>query len=417
VAIGVEGRPRVLAFAYAAEPGRGSEPGAGWGIVRAIARFADCVVLVGSEHIPAIRRWEAQHRPSGLSFVEVPEPQWGRYAKRHRATRFLVYLQWLRRAYDVGQRLHREAPFDLVHHITFAVYWLPTPAIRFGVPCVWGPVGGAVTTPRSLWPLLGWVGVFDEILDAVAVRTLALLPATRRTWRDSKVRLLQNEATAQRLPSGLHGSSVVLNHALLVEAPHATPHVCEPETRGKHVVTLGAIEARKGLSLVIRALAVTPPYVVLTVIGDGPERRRLERLARRLRVADRVSFVGWVPRGDAMRLLTSASAAVFAGLREEGGLALAEAMLLGVPVIVVANGGAATIAAHALDHTRVALIEPGNIDSATRRIGEAMTRFTRSPVAQSNRSPLLAQTEAQQMLVDAYAAALGTRNLARTSST
>lgn len=399
---GLVGRPRVLAFAYAAEPGRGSEPGAGWGIVRCIAQFADCVVLVGPEHIPGIRRWEAHHRCAGLAFVEVPEPRWGKYAKGHRSAHFPLYLEWLRRASQVGQQLHRQTPFDLVHHITFSVYWLPTPAVRFGVPCVWGPVGGAVTTPRSLWPLLGWPGIFDEVLDAVAVRACALLPATRRTWRASTVRLLQNEATARRIPSGLDGRTVVLNHALLVEAPQVTA----PATASSDVVALGAVEARKGLSLAIRALQFTSADVVLTVVGDGPERPRLERLARRLGVSDRVRFVGRVAREEAMRLLAGASAAVFTGLREEGGLALAEAMMTGVPVIVLANGGAATIAAQALDPTRIALIEPGSVGATARRMGEAMTCFSQASTAGSSRTALLAQEDAQRVLADAYVAAL-----------
>lgn len=398
-------RPRVLAFAYAAEPGRGSEPGAGWGVVRSLAQFADCVVLVGPEHVPAIRRWEQEHQPTGLSFIEVPEPRWAERARWHRTARFSLYLAWLRRAYHVGQQLHREAPFDVIHHITFATYWLPTPAVRFGVPCIWGPVGGAVTTPRSLWRLLGWSGVFDEILDALSVRTLARLPATRRTWRASTVRLLQNESTAKRLPRGLRGSSIVLNHALLVEPP-----CIHDATAGREIVALGVLESRKGFSLVIRALAFTPTDVVLTLVGDGPERRRLERLAQRLHVADRVNFVGWVAHDDAMRMLSSAAATVFAGLREEGGLALAEAMLIGVPVIVLANGGAATIAAQAVDKTRVALIEPGPVDSTARRMAEAMTHFSRAAATSSARTTLLSQEQARQMLFDAYAAALAPKS-------
>jgi hypothetical protein len=67
-------RPRVIVFAYACEPGRGSEPGAGWGLVRAVSEFADCVVLTAAEHLPGIRRWEAEAPGSSMSFVEVPEP-------------------------------------------------------------------------------------------------------------------------------------------------------------------------------------------------------------------------------------------------------------------------------------------------------------------------------------------------------
>ncbi|MEJ7810668.1 MAG: hypothetical protein WKG32_09700, partial [Gemmatimonadaceae bacterium] len=73
-------RPRALIVAYACEPGRGSEPGAGWGVVRAVSEFADCTVLVGPEHAAGIRRWEStQHtssRTRSLTFVTVPEPAW-----------------------------------------------------------------------------------------------------------------------------------------------------------------------------------------------------------------------------------------------------------------------------------------------------------------------------------------------------
>src|SRR5690349_6105169 len=119
-------RKRLLVFAYACEPGRGSEPGAGWGLVRALHAFADCVVLVGPEHVPAIRRWEHQHAACGLSFIEVPECRWTVSEPRHRFTRFVVYLDWLRRAHALGRTLHAQQPFDLVYHATYSAYWLPT---------------------------------------------------------------------------------------------------------------------------------------------------------------------------------------------------------------------------------------------------------------------------------------------------
>ena len=57
-----------------------------------------------------------------------------------------------------------------------------------------------------------------------------------------------------------------------------------------------------------------------------------------------------------------------------GGLALAEALLCGVPVIVLAHGGARTIASAALDPSRVTLVPPGPMPTVARQIGEAMTR-------------------------------------------
>jgi glycosyltransferase involved in cell wall biosynthesis len=213
-----------------------------------------------------------------------------------------------------------------------------------------------------------------ELLDWAAVRTLAWLPATRRTWRAATVRLIQNPATLARLPAKLQGVSRILNHALFaeVEAIHG-------RRPGSRVLFIGSLAPRKGVQLAVRALAHASEAVHLEIIGDGPERLKLQRLARRLGVADRVHFAGQVPREAVLRKLEAAAAVLFTGLREEGGMALAEAMFAGVPVIVLAHGGARTIAESALESSRVALIYPGGVAATVRSMGEAMTRFVRSP--------------------------------------
>lgn len=363
-------RPRLLVFAYACEPGRGSEPGAGWGVVRALAAFADCTVLVGPEHMPSIRRWQADEPSDGVEFVEVPEPSWAPAEPRHRLTRFLVYLAWIRRARAEGLRLHRQQPFTAVYHATYSVYWLPTPAARFDIPCIWGPVGGAVVTPPRLWRLLGWRGVLTELLDLVTVRALAALPGSRRTARSAVV-IVQNEETRARLPHATRSRAIVLNHAMFTELPRT-----QPMRRGSECLFVGALESRKGGRLALHALACAAPHVRLAIVGDGPDRRPLERLAARLGLADRVRFVGQVPRAEVMRFVGTAAAVVFTGLREEGGIALAEAMLAGAPVIVLAHGGARTVAAESCDSSRVVLIEPSDSATTARDLGDAMTRFS-----------------------------------------
>lgn len=406
----IEARPRVLIFAFACEPGRGSEPGAGWGVVRAVAEFAECVVLVGPEHRDGIARWRAEHAQggdTGITTVVVQDIPYPPPARRGRLGWLVAYLAWLARAHRVGRRLHAERAFDVVHHATYSTYWLPTPAPRFGVPSVWGPVGGAVATPPSLWPVLGWRGVPGEVLDLLGVRWFARLPVTRRTWNAVTVRLLQNEATLTRLPLAMRTGARVLNHALFTDMPD----VVRRPTTG-YLVALGALESRKGPSLALRGLAHAPSTVRLVVVGDGPERRSLERLAVTLGIDDRVEFAGRVPRHVGLEMLAGAAAAVYTGLREEGGLALAEAMLCGTPVIVLANGGAATIARAATDPARVALIEPADVDTTARRIGAAMARFSRQP--QNSTEPLLDRAAAVRQLREAFDEALASAGPAPT---
>lgn len=388
-------RPRVLVIAYACEPRRGSEPGAGWGLVSAVSEFADSVVLVGPAHAPAIAEWERSHANRHLRFVIVPEAAWPQPHNRGRISWFLAYLRWLGRAASEGKRLHAEQRFDAVFHATYSIYYLPTSAALLRLPFVWGPVGGAVTTPFRLWPLLGLRGIATELFDLVAVRALATLPATRRTWRRAGWRLVQNEATLARLPHRLQSQSSVLNHSLFTEVGPAIPR-----TSGGYLLSVAALEARKGVALVVAALARTPAEVRLVIVGDGPSRPALELLTRKLGVSERVEFRGVVPRAQVLDLMAGATAAVFAGLREEGGLALAEAMLLGVPVIVLAHGGARTIAESASDPSRVQLVEPGTIDDTTRRLAEAMTRSATMNL--DTRGPTLDQPAARRKLRDAF---------------
>ena len=389
---------RVLVVAYACEPGRGSEPGAGWGLVRAVRSFAECTVLVAPEHTAEIRRHDANHPDPGLSFVEVAEPRWARFAKWHRIPWFLAYLAWLRRARKVASELHERRPFEVAHHATYAAFWLPSPVTKIGIPSVWGPVGGAVRTPRRLWPLLGVRGVVTELVDWGAVWAGSLVPATRRTWRAASVLLLQNTETARRVERVQQVRSTLLNHALFTQVPPVAA------TRADYLLWAAPLESRKGPRLAVRALARTPEHVRLVMVGDGPERRAVERLAQRLDVAHRLELRGWVPRDEVLELMGGAAGVIFTGLREEGGLALAEAMLSGAPVIVLAHGGARTIAERAVDAGRVALIEPAGLSAAAQEMARAMTRFVDDPPGGSG--PLLDQEAARRELEAAFRSAL-----------
>ncbi len=313
-------------------------------------------------------------RSDSLEFIEVPEPGYVPRARRHRVLWFVAYLGWLKRAYRRGRELHHAEAFDVIHHATYAAYWLPTPVTDFGIPSVWGPVGGATSAPRGLWKILGWRGIISEFIDRVAVRLAARWPKTRWSWERVTVPIVQNAETLHALPASVQSRALLLNHVMFTVVPDVPPR-----RRKTHIVYFSALESRKGPRLAVHALAAAPDDVELHIVGDGPERHALERLSAKLGVSRRIRFLGRIPRDRAFGLLTEAAAVVFTGLREEGGAALAEAMLSGTPTIVLANGGPRTIAETAIDPSRVVLIEPGAASETARRLGKAMARFSRHP--------------------------------------
>lgn len=105
----------------------------------------------------------------------------------------------------------------------------------------------------------------------------------------------------------------------------------------------------KRLDLIIRAFRAMP-HRRLKVVGDGPERKRLQALAAG---ADNIELLGFVPDAELRRLMARARAFVFAADEDFGILPL-EAQASGTPVIAYGRGGAReTVVGEGIDATGV----------------------------------------------------------------
>jgi teichuronic acid biosynthesis glycosyltransferase TuaC len=92
------------------------------------------------------------------------------------------------------------------------------------------------------------------------------------------------------------------------------------------------LDPRKGHDLAIKALTMLPD-VHLMIAGIGPERRKLEDLARQLSLAGRVTLLGAVPQTELKSYYNAADAMVLASSREGWANVLLESMACGTPVV------------------------------------------------------------------------------------
>ncbi len=102
------------------------------------------------------------------------------------------------------------------------------------------------------------------------------------------------------------------------------------------VVSVGHLVARKRHADVLRALWLlrdSHPDVRYVIVGDGPERPRLVRLASDLGLAARVTFTGALPHPEAVAAAQSGTVFVLPSVDEAYGVAYVEAMAGGVPVV------------------------------------------------------------------------------------
>jgi glycosyltransferase involved in cell wall biosynthesis len=141
------------------------------------------------------------------------------------------------------------------------------------------------------------------------------------------------------------------------------------------LVSVSRLVERKGIGNVVSALPALPDAEL--VIAGGPERarvfedpqaQRLRALARRIGVADRVQFVGGLPREQVPPLLRSADVAVCVPWYEPFGIAPLEAMACGVPVLASAVGGLVDSVVHGVTGRHVPPRRPEAIAATLREL-------------------------------------------------
>lgn len=331
-------------MAYACEPHAGSEPGVGWNLVKGLAKFHDVLVVTRRNNQPRIERELIEAPVQGLTFAYHDPPHWLTWWKRGgRGVHAYSYL-WHLTAIRLIKKLHEVIGFDVAHHVTFVKYWAPSSAAFVGVPFVWGPVGGGDGLPRGFSSGLSSKSRFTEYLRVVAQRLSHLDPLLRATARRSALALGATDVTcdclvglgarkARRMPS------VALDSGEIEQLRRARTRARRSDGFTEFI-SIGRLEGWKGVHLTLRAFArARPARSRLRIVGDGPERGRLEHLSRSLGISQNVTFVGALARPEALRLLADSDVLVQASLHDSGGWVSLEAMACGLPVIALARGG------------------------------------------------------------------------------
>lgn len=106
------------------------------------------------------------------------------------------------------------------------------------------------------------------------------------------------------------------------------------------LIFVGRLIRRKALGDLLLALSkVDDPRFRLLIIGDGPEECRLRDLAKRLRVSQRIDFLGPIWGEPKFQYLAASDIFVLPSVHEGFGLVFLEAMYCGLPVIASSSGG------------------------------------------------------------------------------
>ena len=336
---------RILAFAYACEPGKGSEPGSGWTWVRMIARLGEVWVITRANNREAIEAAvDGIPERDRLHFVYVDLPPWARLWKRGQRGIRLYYLLWQLVAVRTAKRLERAIRFDLLWHLTLANVWLGSALPLVRKPFVYGPVGGGTGVPLLLLPELGLKGIGYEAIRSTA-RTAGryLNPLSRLAWRRASIILVQNPETQRWLPRRYRARTALFPNAVFDGLFMRQ----SPRGRSTEIAFFaGRLLPWKGARLAIRTLKHLPGWRLM-IIGEGPDESRLRRIAKRSGLFDRVTFIPTLPRDELLRRMReTADVLLYPSFHDAGPWVVGEAVTCGLPVVCLNIGGPPVLGGH-----------------------------------------------------------------------
>ncbi len=268
---------------------------------------------------------------------------------------------------------------------------------------------------RQAVTVAGRLGIPAVLFSADSVRRLPLFTRWRRRRLLRRLRgfLAGNAAAAELAQREAPALPVAVVPQLGVPVPTAPEH--QPH-EGLAIGYVGRLVPEKGVDTLLQALALNrdAPWH-LTVVGDGPDRERLESLASAHRLAARVRWLGALPPASLPRVWTTIDVLVLPSRQgerwnEPTGNVLAEAMAHEVAVVGAATGVIPELIGDGDAGVIVPPGEPKALADVLRRLGAAEARIPYAKAARARALKLFSDDAVAERTMDFWTTVLGSRS-------
>ena len=343
-------RMRILISCYACYPHGSSEPGCAWrAIRRALGGGHEVWALIeGAEFQDGILKHLAREPMEGFHPVFVRLSGWvDRAFRRGSVCRSVHYDLWQQKIVRVANDLHRRAGFDLAHHVTFGRFWSPSGLRGLGLPFVWGPVGAAESAPVPFSREMPVVARAFEVTRDGVRRLARWDPRLAKTAAAATIGIGITKESCEALRSlGVRRVEQFPQVALTDEELRFFDGIPSPPPGPFRAICMGRLLHWKGFHLAVRAFAAYAKgdrAAELWIVGEGPARDHLGRLATSEGVGSQVRFLGYLPtHREVLDRLAQSHVLIHPALHEAFGNVCLEALASGRPVVCLDIGGPAS---------------------------------------------------------------------------
>ena len=315
----------------------------------ALAELNDVTLVVRSPVENAVRRAKAPFR--SIEVVRMPQLEriydWSfrRIFKSNFASQavtafgypFALAFEWYAWRHLRERILAGE--FDVAMRIVPMTAVLPSPFAFFlrkgPIPFVIGPINGGLPFVEGFSQAANqreWISRFRDLYR--------FLPFARSTYRNAAAIIAASSQTYAEF-------AAYRDKLFFLPEPGIARTLCYENSRSAEpgakleLIFVGGLIPCKACDLGLRAAAhlLRSDLARFTILGDGPERNRLEQLARSLGIEQAVSFCGWVSHAEVLNRLRSADVMVFPSVRDFGAGVVFESLASGAVPVVADFGG------------------------------------------------------------------------------
>jgi glycosyltransferase involved in cell wall biosynthesis len=342
-------RLRILLLAPNCDPTTVSIPFVTYSHAAALAELHDVALVIGSPVEKPVRDAKSQFRSIEVVRMPMLERIWEwslrRIFKYNFDTQaltaftypFSIAFEWF--AWRQLRSRIRAGEFDIVLRLIPMSPVMPSPFSYFlrkgPIPFVLGPLNGGLPWPPGFSQLDNQKEWISDLRNAYRH-----LPFAHSTYRDA--------AAIIAASSQVYSEFVKYRDKMFfVPEPGIARSLCSEDSRQSKpsaklkLIFVGGLVPRKACDLAVRAAAsiLKKNLAHLTVVGDGPEKNRLEQLVKSLGIENAVDFCGWLSHAEVLSRLRSADVFVFPSVRDNGAGAVFEALACGAVPVVTDFGG------------------------------------------------------------------------------
>ena len=334
----------IVFVAFSCNPFNGSEDQVGWSIplsVYSLDPRNTIIVITKDLGRQDIKKWLSDHPECKIDFRYID----------FKPTIFTRHGLWdfaenafHKRAISLIRELQKEMRIDVIHQVTpvnyraIGKYWRVCKGNDTKFVC--GPIGAVGMVPRPFWKYCGLKHLLIEMLMQLQFVIKTFLYKAF-VIRKIDAPIFVNYESVRALFGDKNKEPIILPE-IGVFSDRIGNRKDVASGKPFTILFVGRLAYRKGHLLLLEALEGLPLDIDyrLTIVGDGPEKKRIIRYLEQSPIKDKVELKGNLPYLDMGRVYESADLLAFTTFREATGTVIIEALSAGLPVLTINRFGA-----------------------------------------------------------------------------